>query len=161
MYTQFAAPGERWKFINYLDIMVFGIFLPGAFMLVVLVTTIVTVVKLHKAMAWRSETSGTLSTREVALTKMLVAVSILFLVCIAPFFFFRMIVLFIFNMKAGSRHHNLYLTLLWLLEIPSYINSCFNIFIYYSMGSRYRDTLFSIFCRHRNKACKGKGQEKL
>ncbi|KAL8589877.1 hypothetical protein ACOMHN_023964 [Nucella lapillus] len=144
------------RLIDYLDSLVYGLALPGASILVVTLTTIVTVVKLRKAMAWRSETSGTLSTREVALTKMLVANSILFIACVTP-----VIVIFFQYLKSGSRHHNLYLTLLWLLEIPSYINSRFNIFIYYSMGSRYRDTLSSIFCRHRNKACKGKGEEKL
>ncbi|KAL8589873.1 hypothetical protein ACOMHN_023960 [Nucella lapillus] len=139
------------KFIDYLDSLVYGFALPGASILVVLVTTTVTIVKLRKAMAWRSETSGTLSTREVALTKMLVAVSILFLACVTPLLLFRAIALFIPGMRPGGRYHNLYLSLLWIMEIPTYVNSSFNIFVYYSMGSRYRDTVRLILCRRGNK----------
>ncbi|KAL8589876.1 hypothetical protein ACOMHN_023963 [Nucella lapillus] len=139
------------KFIDILEGLVLGFTLPGTSILVVLVTTTVTIVKLRKAMAWRSETSGTLSTREVALTKMLVAVSILFLACVTPSLLFRCIALFIPGMKPGGRYHNLFLSCLWIVEIFTYINSCFNIFVYYSMGSRYRDTVRLILCRRGNK----------
>ncbi|KAL8589879.1 hypothetical protein ACOMHN_023966 [Nucella lapillus] len=139
------------EFINILEGLVFGVALPGASILVVIGTTTVTIVKLRKAMAWRSETSGTLSTREVALTKMLVAVSILFIACVTPYVVIRCTVLFIPGMKPGGRFHNLYLSLLWIEEIPSYFNSSFNIFVYYSMGSRYRDTVRLIMCRRGNK----------
>ena len=37
----------------------------------------------------------------------------------------------------------------WLLEIAAYINCSFNIFVYYSMGSRYRETMKALFCRGR------------
>ena len=78
------------KFINYLDSMVYGVGLPGVVMVVVVVTTIVTTLRLRKAATWRSESSsGTLSSREVALTKMLIGSSILFIVCVSPIFLFK------------------------------------------------------------------------
>ena len=78
------------EFINYLDFIVYGLGLPGVVMVVVTVTTVVTTLRLRKAAAWRSESSsGTLSSREVALTKMLIGNSILFIVCVLPIFLFK------------------------------------------------------------------------
>ena len=51
--------------------------------------------------------------------------------------------------SAGRRYQNTFLTVLWFMEIASYINSSFNIFVYYSMGSRYRETVKELFCRGR------------
>ena len=53
------------------------------------------------------------------------------------------------ELNAGRRYQNTVLTALWYLEIASYINSSFNIFVYYSMGSRYRETIRVLFCRGR------------
>ena len=79
------------EFINYLDFMVYGAGLPGMVMVVVTVTTVVTTLRLRKAAAWRLESSsGTLSSREVALTKMLIGSSILFIVCVSPICLFRL-----------------------------------------------------------------------
>ena len=56
---------------------------------------------------------------------------------------------FVPEMATGLSYQNTVLMLTWLLEIPSYINSSFNIFIYYSMGSKYRETVKELFCRGR------------
>ena len=78
------------EFITYLDSVVYGVGLPGVVMVVVTVTTVVTTLRLRKAAAWRSESSsGTLSSREVALTKMLIGSSILFIVCVSPISLFK------------------------------------------------------------------------
>ena len=55
--------------------------------------------------------------------------------------------LFVPEMNTGRRYQNSYLTVLWFLEIFTYTNSSFNIFIYYSMGSKYRETIKALFCR--------------
>ena len=51
------------------------------------------------------------------------------------------------ELNTGRRYQNTFLTVLWFLEIASYINSSSYIFIYYSMGSRYRETVNALFCR--------------
>ena len=56
---------------------------------------------------------------------------------------------FVPELNTGRRYQNTYLTTFWLLEIASYTNSSFNIFIYYSMGSRYRETVKALFCKGR------------
>ena len=64
-------------------------------------------------------------------------------------FLCRVMLFFVPEMATGRRYQNTVLMLTWLLEIPTYINSSFNIFIYYSMGSRYRETVKKLFCRGR------------
>ena len=78
------------ELFNYFDSSVYGIGIPGTTMVGVTVTTIVTTLRLRKAAAWRSESSsGSLSSREVALTKMLIGSSILFIICVSPTALFR------------------------------------------------------------------------
>ena len=57
--------------------------------------------------------------------------------------------LFVPDMTPGHRYQNMVLMLTWILEIATYINSSFNIFVYYSMGSKYRETVKELFCRGR------------
>lgn len=61
----------------------------------------------------------------------------------------RVMQLFVPEMNTGHRYQNTVLMLTWLLEIATYTNSSFNIFIYYSMGSKYRETMKALFCRGR------------
>ena len=140
--------------INYLDGFVFGAGLPGLTIIVVVVTTAVTTVKLRQVVAWRALTSSCgsqseVSAREVAVTRMLIGNSLLFIVCVAPIALFRFVWLFLPEMTAGGRHHNFFFTSLWLLEVVSYVNSSLNFFVYYAMGSHYRQTFRAVFCRQK------------
>ena len=136
--------------VDLLDYTVYGIVLPGLFISIVITTTIITAVKLKKIADWRaSTTSSTSSAREVALTRMLVSTSCLFIICFLPNFFFRIACLFVKDLKTGKRYHNMYYVMLWLLDMASFVNSSINFFVYYFMGSRYRQTFWKIFpkCR--------------
>ena len=62
---------------------------------------------------------------------------------------YRLVLLFVPEMNTGRRYQNTFLMASWILEIASYINSSFNIFVYCSMGSRYRETMKALFCRGR------------
>ena len=59
----------------------------------------------------------------------------------------RLVLLFVPEMNTGHRLQNTYLTVLWFLEIATYTNSSFNIFVYYNMGSKYRETVKMLFVR--------------
>ena len=140
--------------INYLDSFVYGAGIPGAVMIIVTTTTITTAMKIRQAALWRAGTSSTsscsslsISPREVALTKMLIGSSVLFIACVSPIALFRFVWLFLPEMNTGRRHHNFFLTSLWILEAVSYVNSTFNIFVYYTMGSRYRETFWALVGR--------------
>ena len=140
--------------INYLDGFVYGAGIPGVVMIVVTTTTIITAMKIRQAALWRAKTSSTssssslsISPREVALTKMLIGSSVLFIVCVSPIALFRFVWLFLPEMNTGRRHHNFFLTSLWILGTVSYVNSTFNIFVYYTMGSHYRETFWALVGR--------------
>ncbi|XP_076462840.1 uncharacterized protein LOC143295153 [Babylonia areolata] len=141
------------KVIDFFDSFVYGIAIPVVTIVVVIVTTTLTLIKLRQAAAWRSGTSssGTVSAREVALTMMLVYNSIFFIICVFPIALFRVVWPFIPEMSPGRRYHNLYFTGIWFLDIMSYINATFNIAIYYSMGSRYRQTFWQLLGRANRK----------
>ena len=59
----------------------------------------------------------------------------------------RFVLPFLPEMNAGRRHHNLSMTGLWLINISTYINATFNFVVYYTMGSRYRETFWALFGR--------------
>ncbi|XP_076464823.1 galanin receptor 2b-like [Babylonia areolata] len=136
------------ELVDILDGVFFGAGLPGVVMVVVITTTIITVVKLRQVVTWRTETSSSISPREVALTKMLVGTSILFIVCVFPFAVIRVCWLIFPDVNIGRSNHNLFKTSLWWGILLSYINSSLNIVVYYAMGSRYRETFWELFSRN-------------
>ncbi|XP_076464820.1 uncharacterized protein LOC143296675 [Babylonia areolata] len=145
--------GELYKankeLVDIVDGVVFGASVPVVVIVVVITTTIITIVKLRQIVTWRTETSSSISAREVALTKMLVGTSILFIVCVFPFAVTRISWLFLPEVNTGRRNHNFFLTSLWINELLTYVNSSLNIFVYYVMGSRYRATFWELFSRKR------------
>ncbi|KAL8598173.1 hypothetical protein ACOMHN_043244 [Nucella lapillus] len=143
--------------VDFLDGFIYGVGLPWVMIIIVTSTTIVTAVKLRQAAKWRAGISsrggddgggdgGGMSVRDIALTKMLVYNSVFFIICVFPIGLFRFILFFMPEMNAGRRNHNFFVTCLWILNITSYINATFNFLIYYTMGSRYRQTLRGLPC---------------
>ncbi|XP_076463433.1 uncharacterized protein LOC143295698 [Babylonia areolata] len=128
---------------DFMDSVVFGVIIPGGVTIVVIVSTLLTAVKLRQMAQWRAESSssGSLSAREIALTRMLINTSVLFLVCISPISVFRAVLLFVPELASGGIYHNTHFAVLWFSEFTSYVNSSCNIFIYLVMGSKYRETL--------------------
>ena len=143
------------RLINYLHSFVYGAGIPGVMIIMVTTATMIIAMKIREAAAWRAEISSangrsssslsSISPQEVALTKMLIGIAVLFIVCVSPFALLRVVWLFLPEMDVGRRHHIIYLTGLWILKPFSLINSSFNIFVYYTMGSRYRETFWSLF----------------
>ncbi|KAL8575576.1 hypothetical protein ACOMHN_059640 [Nucella lapillus] len=140
---------DHQELINTLNAYVFGVGIPGVVITVVTVTTTVTVVKLHQAAVWRASTSssGGLSAREVGATIMLVYNSIFFVICVFPSTVYRTVDLYVPELGVGRQQHNLSMLCNWILDTLTYINATFNILIYYTMGSRYRQTLSLIVGR--------------
>ncbi|KAL8597543.1 hypothetical protein ACOMHN_033414 [Nucella lapillus] len=135
-------------FLDNMDNVVFGAGLPVAITIVVITATGITITKLQKLAAWRSEVSTSISARELALTKMLIGTSVLLLICVFPSSLFRVACLLLPELNTGGRYQNFYIICLWITEMFVYINSSFNIFIYYMMGSRYRETFWALFKRN-------------
>nr|KAG5710440.1 hypothetical protein BaRGS_022258 [Batillaria attramentaria] len=109
---------QHQKFIDYLDSVVYGVTIPGAALVTVTLTTIVTAVKLRQVVAERADMSSCkISAREVAVTRMLICNSILFIVCVFPISFFRLVLFFVPELNSGRRYHNTFLTALNYIPI--------------------------------------------
>ncbi|KAK7479024.1 hypothetical protein BaRGS_00029785 [Batillaria attramentaria] len=144
---------ENKELVNQMDNVVYGVVTVGIFISVVTVATTITAVKLRQVATWREGTSScTTSAREVALTRMLVSASVLFVVCYSPKFLFGFVCVFIPEMNAGRKFHNTFLMCTSLIEIMSAINSSVNFFIYYRLGSRYREVFWEMFRREKKSA---------
>lgn len=130
--------------IDTLEGIFLGAILPVILIVTVITATIITTVKLRQIVTWRTEASSSLSAREISLTKMLIGNSVFFLVCICPLCVVRIAYLSP-GITAGGTYHNFYLSSLWVLETSSFFNCALNFFIYYAMGTRYRETFWTLF----------------
>ncbi|KAL8589823.1 hypothetical protein ACOMHN_020826 [Nucella lapillus] len=135
---------ENKKILDILDIFVFATALVPLFVITVIITTIITAVKLRSALEWRQKSSTPHTSSEshmVAITRMLVATSVLFVTCTSPILIVQMAIFYVHKLESGGRYHNLR-TLLWnVIDLLRCVNSSLNFFVYYRMGSRFRLTL--------------------
>ncbi|KAK7479626.1 hypothetical protein BaRGS_00029175 [Batillaria attramentaria] len=138
---------ENTEFVDLLQGYVYGLGMPLLFMLVVVVTTIVTIVKLRRMASWREQTSSatSVSSRDLALTRMLVGTSILFIVCSLPDLVHNATFLIIPELNAGGRYQNFHYMLYSISMFFNYVNSSCNFFVYYRFGSKFRETVHSVF----------------
>ena len=126
--------------------------LPIGTFIVVSLCTIITVVQLRLALAWRASTSGgdpgseggkKLSQQQAALTKMLVLVSCLYIVCSVPSVAMAMTRFAVPDdgFKTWGRYSNIFLVFNDVSYTIAAVNSSFNFFIYMWRSSRFKQTL--------------------
>ena len=132
--------------------LVYSTILTTFFFTTIAVTTIITAIRLRRVVQWRqSSTSSasvaaTSSIKEIALTKTLVATSVLFIVCLAPTIMVQIASFVEPDFYFTGRYYNLaYITQNFMVFFRA-SNSSFNFFIYYKMSTRYRESLRDI-CR--------------
>ena len=156
---------QNHKVIDIVTGIVLGLLLPATYVTVVSVTTAMTLMKLREVATWREQASsaGAVSSREVALTRMLIGISALYVVCYMPIVAFGMALFAVPDMSAKGRYYNTFNLMASLFELCGYINASFNFFVYCFLGSKYKETLREIFfcCRgnvaDRLKRAEGKG----
>ena len=125
-----------------------ALLLPATYVTVVSVTTAMTLIKLREVATWRKQAStvSVVSSREVALTRMLIGISILYVICSMPILAVGIALLAVPDMSLTGRNYNTFNLLVSLSELCGYINASFNFFVYCSLGSKYKQTLREI-CR--------------
>ncbi|KAK7445197.1 hypothetical protein BaRGS_00040365 [Batillaria attramentaria] len=135
------------QLVDILNGTVYGFALPGFCMTVVTVMTIITVVKLKQMAKWRETTSSarSLSAKEVALTRMLVGTSTLFISCATPAFTVFTAILFVPGLRLSGPYNNTFNVLVKVFEITGFINSSFNFFVYYKFGTKFRESVNNMF----------------
>nr|KAG5699853.1 hypothetical protein BaRGS_034627 [Batillaria attramentaria] len=136
MPTKFQDTGMR---VSIFGSLVFGVVLPGIFLPCTFIATIITVIKLRKVAAWRQRCSAAVTAKEIALTRMLIGSSVLFVVCMVPEVIARLVVLTDKEVMAGASKHHAFLLLIDIVMFCNVTNSSFNFFIYLYLGIRAHD----------------------
>lgn len=124
-----------------LDNIFIGFFISLGCPLTVFVATIVMVIKLRKTVEWRKNATDSDSSKEIALTKMLLALSVEFLICSVPHFLFWITPLFVPDFRVNRLHANTKEVLLSFAQLASNLRSSANFFVYYTFGTRYRESV--------------------
>lgn len=130
--------------------------IPMTAFLVISVSTITLVIKLHRATKWRQLTStgrqsDNVSQRNQKVAKMVIMISSLFIGCFIPFsvLFVGMSVEPEFSLN--GKYRSIIITAAGFCTILESINSSANIFIYYRMSSNYRSILRDMFKKSKTK----------
>ncbi|KAL8623536.1 hypothetical protein ACOMHN_051146 [Nucella lapillus] len=111
----------------------------------VLITTIITAIKLRQIVRWRSHSSSVMSSpKEMGLTRMLMCLSAEFIVLSSPLMIGRVTRLFPSVVGLVTYRWNVFRILGNCYEISFYISSSVNFVVYYVAGSKYRDTLRAV-----------------
>ena len=131
--------------------LVYSTILTTLFFTTIAVTTIVTAIRLRRVVQWHQRSTSsvygsvTTSIKEIALTKTLVATSVLFIVCLAPTIMFQIASFVEPEFYFTGRYYNIAYVMTNVMLFFQASNSSFNFFIYYNMSTRYRETLRDIF----------------
>ena len=118
----------------------YGFCLTVGFPIIVLIMTIITSVRLTHIVRWRSQTSSSLSSKEIGVTKMLIALSIEFFVLSIPLIVLRVVPVFEPRLRAGEEFSNSSAVLLGVSEICSYVSSSVNFFVYYFTDTKFKQS---------------------
>lgn len=121
----------------------------GAFV-IILTSTVTLVIKLQSKTKWRitSSTSAqaeNVSKRNQKVAKMVVVISTLFIACFVPISFGFIAMVLEPELSIYGKHRNLLILIAGLGFLLESINSSVNIFIYYTMSSKYRVVFQQIF----------------
>ena len=150
------------ELVDFFVGIVYGILLPGTFTAGVSISTVVTIVKLRRMAEWREQSSssaslprGDTTVKDMTLTRMLIGTSCVFVGLLTPQLLFYAAVPFVPELGLNRKYNNTFYFLMTLQQMCVYTNSSVNFFVYYSFGTRYRQTVRGMFCgwrRTRNRA---------
>lgn len=127
-----------------------NVFIPLTAYVIIIVCTITLVMKLHHTAKWRQTSTTSAQTDNVTLrnqrvAKMVVMISSLFIACFVPFSFIFIAMSLVPGLSLDGEHLNTLIITGGLGFFLESVNSSVNIFIYYSMSSRFKETCRNLF----------------
>lgn len=140
--SEFSALHINRELIDTLQGTVFGTIFPGFCIIVVTVCT--TITALRKMGAWRQHSTAaadSMSVRELSLTRTLVSLSVLFIVCYSSEFIVLNANRVYPEVRHGGRYSNTFRFLTSCKQLSIFINASFHFFVYYSTGSKFRQAV--------------------
>jgi hypothetical protein len=122
----------------------------GAFTIIISCTVIL-VIQLHNKNKWRNKSvvsvqGDNVSLRNKKVSKMVVMITAMFIVCFAPFCFVFLAMTLEPELSIVGKYRDMFIILGGIGALLECINSSSNIFFYYRMSSRYRSAIGEIFC---------------
>lgn len=123
--------------------------IPFISLVVVIISTSITVVYLRRAFAWKQQSANVTAadTVETVVTKMLLIVCYVYVVCVTPSVLSAFLLQFIDGWEPTGPFANTFFAYVALMHTLSALNSSSNFFIYYARGSKFRGTLRELWCR--------------
>ncbi|KAL8573553.1 hypothetical protein ACOMHN_047824 [Nucella lapillus] len=135
---------ENQAMLRILEGVFFGLCLSVGCPVLVLITTVITAVRLRQIVRWRSCSSSGMSTpKEIGVTRMLICLSVEFVVLSSPVIVVRVTRLFP-SVLNTAYHVNLYRILVNCYSVCFYVSSSVNFVVYYMTGTKYRETLHAL-----------------
>lgn len=145
--TPSALYKDNKMLMDVLDVFIFSTLVPGGSLVIVASSTIVTAVQLRLAVRWRSKTNASaVSVKETALTRMLIVISGIYIVCVGPRVPLSLLRLLVPGFQVWGRHCNLVVTTDALMNVLLALNSALNFFVYVTLSSKFKDTLQKTLC---------------
>ena len=132
--------------LKALDGVFYGVFISVGCPVIVFITVTITVVKLQLTLRWRSQTSSSnvCNAKEIAVTKMLIALSIENFVISIPSIVLRVTPVFQPQINPFGHFANSFKALYGLTALFLYVNSSVNFFVYYFTSTKYKETLYDL-----------------
>lgn len=121
--------------------------LPLAAFVVIISCTVILVINLQKQTKWRNTSTNQRDLRNENVAKMVVMISVLFISCFIPITILVLIVASEPDFNSGGAQDNVSVVLGGMGFVFETVNSSSNIFIYYRMSVKYRNTFRKIFCK--------------
>lgn len=143
----FAENRERVESVHFI---INNFFIPLTAFAIIVICTVAVVVKLRKTIQWRKksitpEQADRVSSRNQKVANMVVMISTLFIICFIPICIIILAVAFEPRLFYGGRYFKIAVMLGGFSFVLESVNSSSNIFIYYHMSRKYRDTLRKMF----------------
>lgn len=124
----------------------------GAFAVIIICTTIL-VVKLHNKTKWRQSSVVTASNsenlfkRDQKVSKMVLLISSVFIISFVPSCVNFLAITIEPKIDMYGQYSNTFIVIFGISFLLESINSSVNIFIYYTMSSKFRANFIDLFCR--------------
>lgn len=127
---------------------IYGVAIPVATLLIIILCTIILVIQLNKKAEWRKKTtvnnkSATESTslKDKKVVKMVTLISVIFIICYTPAAILFLVMTCEPQFSFTGKHENLFYVLWSVTMFSETVSSSVNIFVYYTMSSKFKKTL--------------------
>ncbi|XP_013089577.2 neuropeptide receptor 15-like [Biomphalaria glabrata] len=118
--------------------------IPVSCFILIVVCTAITVYQLNKKSKWRALTSNISESRDRKLEKMVVLISAIFIVCYLPCEILFVWMLIDPELRFDGQQSNLFKVCVSILYLAETLNASTNIFVYYSLSSKYQKTVSAL-----------------